>query len=41
MFPGQLLVIITVKPALVTTCIEGPPVYKDHIFLFLLKIVSH
>ena len=25
----------TVKPALVTTCIEGPPVYKDHIFVSL------
>ena len=24
----------TVKPALVTTCLQRPPIYKDHIFCF-------
>ena len=30
----------TVKPALVTTCLQRPPVYNKHIF-FPLKMVSH
>ena len=33
----KVLRVYTVKPALVTTCPQRPPVYKDHIFSFPWK----
>lgn len=34
-------ILTTFKPALATTCLERPPVYRDQLLCFLMKPVLH